>query len=180
MLDSDTPKGRRHLVAQDAIAARFARHFGLRAESTLTTDRASPVDAHFFGGDDLMWVAEIKDRATNDTYPLTLAKLRSFEGQDRHGYLITEQKLLDGREYAKRRGVPLLVIVGLRDDVLVWWKITNEKGERRVRYTRAQTETWATVNQRMKVVRWNAYLDLQDMHIIAACQTTMSATEIRW
>lgn len=152
MLDCLTPTGRAWIARQRATVDRCAREWD--ADAIITDDRsAAPVDALFSRGATLLAVAEVKTRT------MTLAALR-----DRQSYLVTLEKLIEGRELARVLRVPYLLIVGL-DDAVVYWTVSDGAGEWRVSFTMARTPTAATCNGGA-ALRANAYLRLDVMKVL--------------
>ena len=149
-LASHSPRGEQFLARQHVIVEACAQLWD--AATVHVASATCPVDALFTRRGVVFRVAEVKAR------DLTVRALRQ------HGsYLVTFDKLLDGRTMAARLGADYVLAVGL-DDALVWWPIADAAGEWVARFTTARTTTAATCNGGL-ITRANAYLSLDDMRI---------------
>ncbi len=157
-LDCNTPQGRQHIAEQHALIALVCDRWGCDAIVT-PDDRDSPVDVIFSREKVIAAVAEVKSRPT-----LSLDRLRAFEPPT-DGYLITYRKLVEGIAVARELRVPYYVFVGLADGIVVYWRISDERGQLVVSHTRHTTQTKATCNGG-SAWRENAYLKLEGMQFV--------------
>jgi hypothetical protein len=110
----------------------------------------------FFRNNDCVAVAEIKSRE------MSIEELKGFGS-----YLITHSKIATGKELSGLIGVPFLLYVKLiKDDVIVYWKITNNFGEYLVSFNTKQTETKSNCNGGT-ALRENSYIVLDDMQVLS-------------
>jgi hypothetical protein len=150
MLDSLTARGQTYIARQHAIVAACGRLWS--ADAVELSSDISPIDALYTRAGRLFRIAEVKARE------MTLRELRQ------HGsYLVTFDKLVEGRALAARLGVEYVLVAGLTD-AIVWWSVTDSAGEWRARLRTARTTTQATCNGG-KVERANAYLVLDEMQV---------------
>jgi hypothetical protein len=140
------------IAAQRSIATTVAAIW--RVDVLHTPAGIACVDAVFSHKHTLTAIAEIKARACS------LGELRAMGS-----YLITFEKLQRARAIATALGIPFELLVGLRDDAIVWFRIAGGDGTWRVRYRVAPTTTAATCNGG-RARRLNAFLDLADAHVL--------------
>lgn len=152
MLDCLTERGQPFMARQTATLARCADFWACEFAETPTTSN-SPVDAVFVRDQQVVGVAEVKVRRMSRE---TLEGLGS--------YLVTAQKLEDGRRLAAALRVGYVLIVDLHDYV-VWWKVSDATGRLLVKHEVRDTATRATVNGGT-ALRANAFLDLDAAQFI--------------
>lgn len=161
-LDCTTRRGRFAIVHQLSILTACAKAWDAQFVET-PHDRESPVDALFTRRGRVVSVAEVRSRcddANGGGCALSLADLRGMGS-----YLVTFDKLVKGRVLSAALCVPYVLIVGLKDRI-VYWTVTDAKGEWLVPLATRRTKTRATVNGG-SAVRMNAYLDLKTMKTLA-------------
>ena len=179
-LDCTTARGRLYIARQHEIAARCGATWNVTPVATPDTKGAA-VDVMFMRATVLASVAEIKARE------LTRAQLTRFGS-----YLVTFEKLEQGRRLAQTLSVPFLLIVGLWPDrEIVWWPIAKADGTYRFEIRRERTPTQATCNGG-QATRENAYLPLDHMrlldadpqappaHAIEVCDQPLTWRDINW
>ena len=148
-LDCVTPEGKFFISKQDLAAARFAEIF--KCQFTQTGSAASAdIDAIFSRRGTIVAIAEIKCRK------MSWEQLRGFKT-----YLITHDKLVRGADLSRRLCAPFIVLVYLlSDDSIVYWRVTNERGEITTEFSVRYTDTQATCNGG-NAQRANAYLPVE-------------------
>lgn len=150
-LDCTTPRGKSFIWRQDMILARCACVWSVDVVAT-PAERESPIDALLHCDGRLIAVVEVKAR------DMTLQQLHTYGS-----YLVTLQKLEQGRDVARLLCVPYLLIVGFwPEQTICWWRISDERGAWRVPMRREQTLTQMTCNGGT-AFRMNAYLSLDAM-----------------
>jgi hypothetical protein len=119
------------------------------------SNRSADVDVIFVKGGYVAMVGEIKSRE------LSLEKLETYGS-----YLITHDKLLKLQRMAMALCIPSVVVVSLlEDNQIVWWRLTDSKGNFEVAFEEKVTETKKTCNGGT-TYRNNAYISLDGMQII--------------
>jgi hypothetical protein len=142
------------IARQKSIADTCARAW--RANVLHLNGEYAPVDALFVRNGRVVAVAEIKTRNK------TIDGVRQFNNPA--GYLVTFDKLLVGRDIARKFGAPFLLIVGLAD-ALVYWLVADAAGEFQTQLGTARTTTpWRGGTAE----RCNAFLSLDDMRTLTA------------
>jgi hypothetical protein len=122
--------------------------------STEATGSAD-IDAILTKGSTVYAVAEVKSRE------MGLDDLKRFGS-----YLITFDKLLKLRAVGRALCVPSLVIVSLlKDDRIVYWKLSDALGNFCVQITGKTTQTQATCNGG-QIDRYNGYIALDEMRVL--------------
>ena len=152
-LDALTERGQGFIRSQCAIIEQCAASWA--CEAVHMAGHATPIDALFTRAGTLFRVGEIKTRPD-----LTLRHLRGLGS-----YLVTFDKLVNGRDLAVRLNVDYVLVVGL-PDALVWWWVSDAVGAWRSQMRVARTTTQATCNGG-EAERANAYLSLGDMRVEA-------------
>lgn len=175
-LDCNSPRGRLFIARQHEIIHECADAWHCQSVHTVDS-RESPVDVLFNRDGALLAVAEIKAR------DMTRSQLASFGS-----YLVTYRKLQEGVKVATALCVPYLLVVGLYpEQIVVWWTITNRRGQWLLRPSVRFTETQETCNGG-SVSRQNAYLPLDRMHSLVAVPAEpalqslppITAADINW
>jgi hypothetical protein len=157
MLDCDTPRGQVFMARQDELFGILNR---LGYTVIATKGKSHPSDAILAktinGQLTLHGVAEIKTRQR----PLTIEYIRD------NGYLISDQKIRDGRKNGIVLGVAFYVIVKIVDDPVIFvWKITQPDGQYCFAYQVKQTQTKANCNGGV-AIRMNAFLPYEHAKVI--------------
>lgn len=151
-LDCNTKIGREWIQKQHSAVNSVATMFG--AEFIETPDyQDCPYDVLYFRDRILSSIAEVKAR------DMTLKQLQSFRS-----YLVTFEKLLQGRNAAVCLRVPYYLIVKLTD-AICYWKVCNSDGEWTVafRVTKSKTQQSCNGGESNRV---NTYIELDTMKII--------------
>lgn len=118
-----TKRGRASLGQQAEVLRAVAETWALEVWQT-PPELAADVDAIFARDGVVVAVAEVKAR------DMGADDLMEFGS-----YLVTADKLQRGMAVAKALRVPFLLIVGLmRDERVVYWKISDENGEPRAKW----------------------------------------------
>jgi len=77
-------------------------------------------------------------------------------------WLITMDKIMDGKKLSEMLCVPFVGFLYLiKDDIIMYWKITNSKGEFLFNFDIKRTKTQKTINGG-EIIRTNAYLPFKD------------------
>jgi hypothetical protein len=153
-LDCNTPQGQVYIQAQLDCIEKLALTWNCSAFPTKTDDSAD-VDVIFIKNGHVALVGEVKSRE------LSLAELERFGS-----YLITHEKLLKVKNVAISLCVPSVVVVSLlKDKQIVYWRLTDSKGNFEVTFEEKVTETKKTCNGG-KIFRNNAYISLDGMQIL--------------
>ena len=117
MLNSETPKGKKHIEYENRIAEIICEK--LRCEQVIPDSKTSQIDRYFFRDGEIVAAAEIKTRN------LSLNKLKEFGS-----YLISFKKINTGRAFSELIGVPYFLFIGLIEEKKIYyWKVANERGE---------------------------------------------------
>jgi hypothetical protein len=160
MLDCETRVGKIFLSEQyrteQMLRAKGIEVIGTR-ELSDTSDvyLAKTVDGRLI----MCGVAEIKSRKNAANKPITLDYLK------RNGYLVTEEKLIEGAKKAAAIRVPFYLIVRLIEiNILIIWPISDSTGKITATYEARRTKTQATCNGG-EANRVNAFLNLDSATI---------------
>lgn len=154
-LACNTPVGRTWIERQREIGHKFAAAHDLIPVFTPDRDH-SPIDALFSHQRDpstLVLIAEIKGRE------LTFQELGRFGS-----YLVTFEKLIEGRSIARSLRVPYVLIVGLTDRI-IWWKVCSSAGEWLTNFSARHSTTQNDCNGG-EAFRCNSYLGLERMRVL--------------
>jgi hypothetical protein len=153
-MDILTPKGQQTARDEQAAAAIFEKATGCRYVGT-PKDQPAKVDAVVVGpSGEIVAVVETKCR-----YKLSRNALRQGWNDE---WLVTMEKLDEGREAARLLAVPLYGFLYLVDEQLLLTKlIADPSGQYCCKLRVDQTETQATVNGG-KATRANAFVDMSD------------------
>jgi len=153
-MDILTPKGQQTLRDELVAAEIFQLATGCLYVTT-PKDMPAKVDAVIIGqAGQLVAVVETKCR-----YGVTRQQLRDGWGDE---WLVTMEKLDEGRQAARLLGVPLFGFLFLVEEALLLTKvIASPAGQYCCRLRVDQTETQATVNGG-KATRANAFVDMSD------------------
>jgi hypothetical protein len=150
MLDSQTPKGVPYIEDEEVVAKAVCEKMNCEQIHMASDD--THVDRLFYRANQLVAVGEIKSRN------MSLNELENMGS-----YLITESKILVGAALASLLGVPYMLYVNLKkDNVIVYWLVTDAEGEFKVHYDSEMTSTMANVNGG-EARRMNAFIDLAKM-----------------
>ena len=153
-LDCNPPQGQVYIKAQLACMAKLESAWNCQAFPTIS-DRSSDVDAIFVKNGQVALVGEIKSRE------MSLEELTRFGS-----YLITHEKIVKVKNVAVSLCVPSVIVVSLlKDNQLVFWRLSDSQGNFEVVFEERVTETKKTCNGG-KVYRNNAYISLDGMQVI--------------
>ena len=101
-------------------------------------------------------VAEIKSRE------MSIEELKGYGS-----YLISYDKINTGRALSGLIGVPYLLYVKLiKDNTIVYWKVTDNNGNYIVNFNTKKTETKNNCNGG-KALRENSYIQLDEMKVLS-------------
>lgn len=155
-LDCETEKGREWMNGQFKTMAELEKlGYVVLQTAALNSEFDAFIARDIDGVKTIVGVAEIKTRDNAGPVKLTVEYLK------RDGYLITHEKVMHGQKVSKFLSVPFYVIVRLvNDHVILFWKMTDDKGEPQFDYPVRPTTTQATCNGGT-AVRNNAYLPIQ-------------------
>jgi hypothetical protein len=153
-LDCRTPRGKEFIKKQEKVSDIIAKEWGVETIGFGEDD--SPTDKLLVKEGVLKAVVEIKVRESAGKHKFDWKYL------ERQGsYLVTHDKILKGIELSKLLRVPFFLIVDMvHEDFLVYWKITDKKGDKKVDYTARKTKTQTTCNGGT-ANRENAYISLK-------------------
>lgn len=147
MLDINTPKGQESLECEKYLIDRIKRKYQIEIIET-NKEREARIDNLFIKDSKLIAIAEMKCR------DMTEEQLKKWGDT----WLVTHQKIKDGAEISKLLCVPFLGFLYLiPDDILLWWKITDDAGNYLFDFEVRNTVTQATINGG-KAYRDNAFL----------------------
>jgi hypothetical protein len=149
-LDINTPKGQVSLVNEryviDIIKKRWTQ-FNIDIIET-NKERESRIDNLIIKENELVGLAEIKCRN------MTLTQMNDWGDS----WLVTNQKIIDGAKISELLAVPFLGFLYLiPDDIVLYWKITDDKGKYLFDFEIKNTKTQTTCNGG-QIYRDNAYL----------------------
>jgi hypothetical protein len=148
-LDINTPKGQISLQQENKMLRRIEDYWGAKIIET-DKEKPSTVDGFLVKNNIIVGVFESKCRN------LSLDELNGFGS-----WLITAQKIEKGRLISEYVGAPFLgFLYLLKDDKIMFWKITDDTGVYLFDFEAMETETQATINGG-RVVRKNAYLPVE-------------------
>lgn len=154
MLDCDTPLGRKYIEEQqntEKILSLYGYTFISMPRKDSTSDTLIAVDID--GVLTLRGIAEIKSRRMAGSSVLTTDYIKS-----NGGYLITNEKLVYGRDVSEKMRVPFYIIVNLLEQKrILIWQVTSSEGDYEFSFDTKSTETRATCNGGI-AVRKNSYL----------------------
>lgn len=154
-LDVWSAKGRAANRRASRMADAVATMWGVEWIGTRES-RPARVDGVFVQDGAIVGVAECKSRS----------KGREYFRQQGDTYLITHQKLVDGREAGRLLAVPFFVLALLEPDrVAVAWKVSSAEGAWLFPFAIRTTTTAASVNGG-SVTRENAYLPFKHADVI--------------
>ena len=153
-LDCNTPRGQVYIQTQLECMRRLELAWKCQAFQT-KTDCSADVDAIFIKDNQVSLVGEIKSRE------MSLEELIKYGS-----YLITYEKLIKLKNVGIALCVPSVVVVSLlKDNQIVFWRLTDASGNFEVAFEERHTETKKTCNGG-KIYRNNAYISLDGMQII--------------
>ena len=119
-------------------------------------DQPAAIDFLLVKNNTLKAIAEIKCR--NHT-------LQQIQGWG-NTWLITHEKILQGAQLSKMLSVPYLgILYIIPNNLIYYWKITNEAGDYLFEFEVKKTQTQMTINGG-KIWRPNAYLPLEKAKIL--------------
>jgi hypothetical protein len=150
-MDILTPRGQQTQADERAAAGIFERASGCRYVET-PKDRPAKVDAVVMSASTLVAVVETKCR-----YGVTREQLR---GSWQDEWLVTFEKLEDGRKAAGLLGVPLIGFLYLAEEqLLLTQRLTDDAGQYCCKLRLDNTRTQKTCNGG-STVRCNAFIDM--------------------
>lgn len=150
-LDINTPKGQETLKQETKMLKYISDCFNVKIKIT-KKDKPFPHDGIILNCDNnqIIGVFESKNRQ------ITLQEL-----EDWGSWLITYEKLEKCRHIAKKHNVPLYGFLGIEKNKLVmYWKITDNKGNYLFDFDHYNTITQSNVNGG-KAYRENAFLPVE-------------------
>lgn len=145
-MDILTDKGQKSLEYERIMLERISVLTNVKIIET-DKDIDAKVDGMISQGNQLTGIFESKCR------DMSLMKLREFGS-----WLITFDKILDGRKLSQLLRVPFIGFLYLiPDEIIMYWKITDKYGNFLFDFDVKNTKTQKTINGG-SVVRTNAYL----------------------
>lgn len=160
MLDCETPLGKEFMneqyKTQSILEAR-----GYTIVNTPSADHNSDIflAKEVDGRLTLYGIAEIKSRKKAGDVVLN----RDYV--EKHGYLVTYDKIKYGAQISSFYKVPFFLIVNLLlDNRILVWQLTDKYGNKTIEYKIADTKTQKTCNGG-EIVRRNAYLPLDTKYL---------------
>lgn len=155
-MDILTPKGQITAAQERRAIEVFRGKYPDLAYMHTRKDAPVTIDALLVKNNTVVAAVETKCRK------MTMEDLKAFDDE----WLITFDKIVDGRRIAQELAVPFVGLLYLvPEDVLIVQKICDELGDFIVPMKIKKTETQATVNGGT-IKRWNAYLKLTNPTII--------------
>tara|TARA_R100000234_G_scaffold119999_1_gene104757 strand:- start:427 stop:897 length:471 start_codon:yes stop_codon:yes gene_type:complete len=145
-LDINTERGQRSLKYERIMLDRIKNSFSV---DLVETDKSmdAKVDGLVLKDGQLMGIFESKCRDMN-----------YVQFQQHKSWLVTFDKLLDGKKLSQMLRVPFLGFLYLiPDQMIFYWKITDETGEFNFDFKVRKTKTQRTINGG-EAIRVNAYL----------------------
>jgi hypothetical protein len=149
-LDINTPKGQESLIAEREVIKKIKDKWGKHGVGVIETNKKkhSRIDNLIYKNDELMCVAEVKCR------DMTLKQMSDWGDT----WLITNQKIEDGISLSKLLATPFFGFLYLiPDDIVLYWKITNDDGDVLFNYEIRDSKTQYSINGGV-AFRKNAYL----------------------
>jgi len=149
-LDVNTPLGKQSKENEMKMLKYISWAWGVNIMQTNKNGSAA-CDGFIFRGDELSGIFESKCR------DLSLDELES------HGsWLITNEKIEKCAQLSKLLNTPFIgFLYLLKDNIIMYWHITDEFGKYKFDFQVVETETRKTVNGG-SVVRKNAYLPFEN------------------
>lgn len=165
-LDINTPKGQETLRQERRAIEIWHSHFPHLVYNETPKELPARIDAILTHDGVCRAVVETKCRD---------ADLNTFINTYDEQWLLTHDKLLDGKNIASALCVPLLGFIYLmKDEVLLWAKLWDPVHGWVRDFTVQRTETLANINESKKVLRDNAFINMRkcDQLRLRKCQTT--------
>jgi len=104
----------------------------------------------------------IKDGVLSGVFESKCRTMGLVELMEYGSWLITMDKIMDGKKLSEMLCVPFVGFLYLiKDDIIMYWKITNSKGEFLFNFDIKKTKTQKTINGG-EAIRTNAYLPFKD------------------
>jgi len=154
MLDCDTERGQHYMKNEDEVALKICE--AMKCEQRKFGGKDTHLDRIFFRKEDCVAVAEIKSRE------MSIEELKGYGS-----YLISYDKINTGRALSGLIGVPYLLYVKLiKDNTIVYWKVTDNNGNYIVNFNTKKTETKSNCNGG-KALRENSYIQLDEMKVLS-------------
>jgi hypothetical protein len=146
-LDILTEKGQKTLLEENLVVEKLRDKWKVQVINTNKDDCAA-IDNILVRDNTTVAICEIKCRQ------LTREQLASYGNT----WLITHQKIKEGAQVSRLLRVPFIGVLYLvPDDLVLYWKITDNDGNYQFDYDVRNTETQRTVNGGL-IIRENAYL----------------------
>ena len=124
-----------------------AKHRGNSYIYETNKDKASKVDGFI-----------VKDGVLSGIFESKCRNMGLIELMEYESWLITLNKIMDGKKLSEMLCVPFIGFLYLiKDDIVMYWKITDDTGEFLFDFDIKKTKTQQTINGG-EVVRDNAYL----------------------
>lgn len=146
-LDILTEKGQKTLLEENLVIEKLKNRWKVEVINTNKDDCAA-IDNILVRDNTTVAICEVKCRQ------LTRNQLTSYGNT----WLITHQKLKEGAQLSRLLRVPFIGVLYLvPEDLVLYWKITDNDGKFQFEFDVRDTETQRTVNGGL-IVRENAYL----------------------
>ena len=158
-LQINTPKGQETLIQEDFVIKEIEKFFNVKIIET-EKKREGKCDCIMFKE----VFDDIKKRTINKLFGITENKCRNYSLSQmrKHGntWLVTYQKILDCQALSRELVTPFFGFCYLMDDdVILYWKITDDNGEFLFPFEIKESETQYCVNPELgTTIRLNAYL----------------------
>lgn len=151
-LDINTPKGQKTVKEEKEMLKYISKCFNIKIKIT-KKDKPFPHDGIILNPktNKIMGVFESKNRQ------ITLQELENWGS-----WLITYEKIEKCRQIAKKYKVPLYGFLGIeKSNLIMYWKITDNKGNYLFKFDHHETSTQACVNGG-QAYRDNAFLPVEN------------------
>lgn len=146
-LDILTEKGQKTLLEENLVVEKLREKWKVQIINTNKDDCAA-IDNILVRDNTTVAICEIKCRQ------LTREQLASYGNT----WLITHQKIKEGAQVSRLLRVPFIGVLYLvPEDLVLYWKLTDNDGNFQFEYDVRNTETQRTVNGGL-IIRENAYL----------------------
>ena len=104
----------------------------------------------------------VKDNQVSGIFESKCRNMSLMELNSYGSWLITFDKIMDGKNLSKMLCVPFIGFLYLiKDKIVMYWKITDSKGEFEFDFEIKKTKTRKTINGG-EAIRTNAYLPFKD------------------
>jgi len=103
----------------------------------------------------------VKDNVLSGIFESKCRNMGLVELMEYGSWLITMDKIMDGKKLSEMLCIPYIGFLYLiKDDIVMYWKITNSDGEFLFNFDIKRTKTQKTINGG-EIVRSNAYLPFE-------------------